>query len=68
MNVFEYLSQLQKFLTKIETRLDQPHLRNKIGYENVKAFVNVTKQLFPAVQRALQELSNSSEVPRSRYK
>ena len=68
MNVFEYLSQLQKFLSRIEVKLDKPHLVNKNGYENVKDFVNSTKSLFPAVQRTLQKISSSSKIQMGRDK
>lgn len=58
-NVFEYLSQLEKFLTKIEKKLDQPSFKEKKGYENIRNFVDQMKVLFPAIKRVLSHFTKN---------
>lgn len=52
-NVFEYFTQLEKFLTGIEKKLDKPGFAEKKGYESIKSFVDNMKALFQAVRQAL---------------
>lgn len=66
MTLFEYFSQMREFLAKIEKKLDQPHLREKTGYENIKNFVANMNLLFPAVEQVLHKISGSSETQRGR--
>ena len=61
MNVFEYLSIIQKFLTQIEDLLNQPQLKGKEGYEDIKDFVETMGRLFPAVKQALTKFSGLDE-------
>lgn len=51
--ILEYFSQLEKFFSKLEEKLDQPGFNEKKGYENVKGFVDDMKNLFPAFRNAL---------------
>ena len=55
-NIFEYFSQQKKFLKEIKVKLDQPHLSNKKGYENVNQFVNKMDNVFPAIEQATQKI------------
>ena len=55
-NIFEYFEQQKQFLKKIKTKLAQPHLSNKKGYEEVSEFVNKMEYIFPAIEQATQKL------------
>ena len=61
-NVIEYLSELQKFLKKIDKKLDQPKTKNKKGCQEIKSFISEMNKLFPAIQKAI---TNFSIPPRS---
>ena len=56
-SIFEYLSQLKEFLKEIKVKLDQTHLSNKKGYENVNQFINKMDDVFPAMEQAMREVS-----------
>ena len=53
LNVLNYFSQLERFLTAIEKKLDKPGFKEKKGYKNIKNFINTMNALFPAVKQTL---------------
>ena len=55
-NIFEYFDQQKKFINQIKTKLAQPHLVNKEGYENVKEFVDKMDAIFPAIEHSIQKI------------
>ncbi len=55
-NIFEYFAQQKQFLKKIKSKLAQPHLSNKKGYEEVSEFVNKMEAVFPAIEHATQKM------------
>ena len=55
-NIFEYFAQQKQFLRKIKTKLSQPHLENKEGYQKVNRFINQMDAVFPAIEKVTQNL------------
>jgi DNA-binding transcriptional regulator GbsR (MarR family) len=55
-NIFEYFAQQKQFLKKTRTKLAQPKLANKKGYEEVMEFVTKMEAIAPATERAIQKL------------
>lgn len=55
-NIFEYFAQQKQFLKKTRTKLAQPQLANKRGYEEVMEFVTKMEAIAPATERAIQKL------------
>ena len=55
-NIFEYFAQQKKFLKEIKVKLNQPHLSNKKGYENLNQFINKMTEVFPAIEKATQKI------------
>lgn len=53
---FEYFSQLTEFLKKTKLKLDQPHISDKKGFENVNQFVNKMGDVFPAMEQTIQKV------------
>jgi len=67
-NIFEYFSQQKDFIKQIKTKLAQPHLSNKKGYENVNEFINQMDAIFPAIEHSIQKiLTQLSEENRSAH-
>ncbi|PVX27860.1 MAG: hypothetical protein CW716_00125 [Candidatus Bathyarchaeum sp.] len=65
-NIYEYFSQQKQFLKKIKTKLRNPNLSNKKGYNNVTEFVNNMEKMFPSIENAMQntlnQLHNQEEI------
>ncbi|MCW4015151.1 MAG: MarR family transcriptional regulator [Candidatus Bathyarchaeota archaeon] len=55
-NIFEYFAQQKEFLNKIKAKLDQPHISNKKGYQNINEFINKMNAIFPAIEKATQKM------------
>jgi len=55
-NTFEYLAQLEEFIKKTKLKLDQPHISDKKGFENVNQFVNKMSDIFPAIEKTIQKV------------
>lgn len=55
-NIFEYFSQQKAFIKKIKTKLAQPQLSTKKGYEEVNEFINKMEDIFPAIESATQKM------------
>jgi len=56
VSTFEYFSQLEEFLKKTKLKLDQPHLSNKKGFENVNQFINKMSDVFSAMEQTIQKV------------
>ena len=67
-NIFEYFSQLKKFLKNIEKRLEKPNLKNKKGYHNIKNFVDSMSLLFSTLEQALGNILKSQQTKRGSNK
>jgi DNA-binding transcriptional regulator GbsR (MarR family) len=65
-NIFEYFTQQKQFLKKIKTKLAQPHLSNKKGYEQVSEFVNKMEDIFPAIENATQKILTQAWLEQNR--
>ncbi|PVX26919.1 MAG: hypothetical protein CW716_04955 [Candidatus Bathyarchaeum sp.] len=67
-NIFEYFSQQKNFIKQTKTKLAQPHLSNKKGYENVKEFIDKMDDVFPAIEHSIQKiLTQLSDKDRSAH-
>jgi DNA-binding transcriptional regulator GbsR (MarR family) len=65
-NIFEYFAQQKQFLKKTKTKLAQPDLSNKKGYQELSEFVNKMDAIFPAIEKSTQKiLMQVSEQNRS---
>lgn len=67
-NLFEYFSQLKKFLKNMEKRLEKPNLKNKKGYENIKKFVDSMNLLFSTLEQTIGNFMKSQQTQRGSNK
>jgi sugar-specific transcriptional regulator TrmB len=63
-NIFEYFSQLKKFLKDIQNRLEKPNLKDKKGYENIKNYLDAMNLLFSTLEQALGNFVKSKQNQR----
>lgn len=57
INLFEYFSQLKEFLQEIKSKLDQSHLSDRRGFENINNFVTGMNILLPSIEEAMRKVA-----------